>query len=95
MIACADPGLSHAAEIIAPALSALVFAYVAVINRKVNASALATEAVHAEVKTMNAQTIGELIDAAETRRIDEIEPDDRTRAEAQHLGAVPMPPAEE
>lgn len=45
--------------------------------------------VHTEVKTMNGLRMGELADAAETRRVDAIPPGERTDAEAAHVLAVP------
>lgn len=50
-------------------------------NRKV-------EAVHKEVKTMNAQTIGELVDNTETRRVEDIPMEDRTWKERDHMHSV-------
>lgn len=38
-----------------------------------------------EVKTINSQTIAQLADADETRRIDKIPKKDRTRLEKSHL----------
>jgi hypothetical protein len=45
--------------------------------------------VKTEVKTANAQTIAQLADAAETRRVDEIEPNLRTPQERNHIHDVP------
>jgi hypothetical protein len=42
-------------------------------------------AVKEEVKTMNSQTIAELADASETRRIGKIPKMDRTKLEKSHI----------
>ena len=46
-------------------------------------------AVHEEVKTINGLALGQLADAAETRRIERIEPAARTSAEDHHVAVVP------
>jgi len=45
--------------------------------------------VHAEVKTANALKLGEMADATETRRVEEIPEKDRTEAEQAHFDLVP------
>jgi hypothetical protein len=74
---------------------------------RIKANSVTTEATHdiavaakaitadtnREVKTMNAQTLGELADAGESRRVAELDPADRTSAEADHLRSIPIPPA--
>lgn len=49
----------------------------------------AIEVVHNDVKTANALSMGQLADAAETRRVDDIPAANRTAAEQGHLDAVP------
>jgi len=46
--------------------------------------------VKAEVKTANALKLGELADAAETRRVDDIPVAERTEAEQIHIDLIPM-----
>ena len=41
--------------------------------------------IHQEVRTMNELTLGQLGEAVETRRIEEIRPADRTAQEDRHL----------
>jgi hypothetical protein len=41
-----------------------------------------------EVKTGNSQTLAQLADARETRRIDDIQPDDRTDLENAHITEI-------
>jgi hypothetical protein len=48
------------------------------------------EQVHQEVKTGNALKLGQLADATETRRIEDIEPSDRTEGERDHMRTVPL-----
>lgn len=57
-------------------------------NRKVDAVGVAVEAVHKEVKTINAQSIAQLADATETRRIAEVQIEDRTELEKSHMRSV-------
>jgi hypothetical protein len=45
--------------------------------------------VQTAVDTGNSQTLGQLGDAAETRRVGEIPVADRTAQEAQHIAAMP------
>jgi hypothetical protein len=47
-----------------------------------------TTAVHDEVKTINAQSIAQLADATETRRIEEIPVIDRSKMERSHMRSV-------
>ncbi len=47
------------------------------------------------VKTGNAQTLAQLADAIESRRIGMIPPGERTAQERDHIGALPEPPTEE
>lgn len=67
----------------APALLATLALMVMIVrvNRTVNL-------VHHEVKTMNAQSIAEIADADETRRIEAIPLDDRTKIERSHMRSV-------
>jgi hypothetical protein len=52
----------------------------------------AIKQVHEEVKTANALKLGELADATETRRVQNIPHEDRTQAEQEHIDAVPPKP---
>lgn len=47
--------------------------------------------VHEEVVTGNALKVGASVDAAETRRVEEIPHDERTVAEQHHLDTAPPP----
>ena len=71
-------------------IAALSSAVVAVIT------VLRVGAVKNEVKTMNELTLGQLGEATETRRIDEIPADERTARESRHVAMtkddVPRPP---
>lgn len=49
----------------------------------------AVEQVHQEVKTNNALKLGELADDAESRRVGQIDPADRTPAETLHIATIP------
>lgn len=51
-----------------------------------------TGRIHQEVKTMNELTIGQLGEANETRRIEQIPPGDRTAREDRHMHTVPEQP---
>jgi len=46
------------------------------------------EQIHAELRTMNDLTVGQMADAAETRRIESIPVEDRTSGEQEHLDAM-------
>ena len=46
------------------------------------------EVVDAKVSTKNAMSLGDLADATETRRIQDIDPVDRTRGETEHMHDV-------
>ena len=61
-------------------------------ERALHAEVLAT---HAEVRTGNAQTAGQLLDAAESRRVEDIPAAARTDQESEHLAANPVPPGPE
>ena len=50
------------------------------------------DAVHHEVKTFNELTLGQLGERTETRRINEIEPIDRTNQEDRHLAMDTLDP---
>lgn len=63
-----------------------VFAGMAAIRVK-RVDAVASK-IHEEVRTINGMALGQLADAAETRRIDHIDPPDRTRGEADHMATV-------
>lgn len=56
-----------------------------------------TGAVQREVQTFNGRTMAQLADAAETRRVYNIHPDDRTEADQEHIHVVPaeLTPSEE
>lgn len=82
MIACSDATLTHTAEILAPGIAALAVAYAEILRRKV-------ASVAAAVETRNKLSLGELADAAETRRIEEKPAEEVTVAEAAHVDAVP------
>lgn len=47
-----------------------------------------TDAVKREVTTGNAQTMAQLADKAETRRIDAVPPGDQTDADRDHLASL-------
>lgn len=49
----------------------------------------AVAAVQASVDTVNSQTAGQLLDAAETRAVAAIPPAERTATEAAHIAEVP------
>jgi hypothetical protein len=51
--------------------------------------------VASDVKTMNALSMGQLADAAETRRIMRVPAEQRTTGELEHLVAVPPTPTSE
>ena len=57
-------------------------------GRKSDSIHTGVEAVKREVTTMNAQTLAQLSDANETRRIDKIPVGERTMGEKHHLVAV-------
>ena len=59
--------------------------------RRAGVAATTVTAVHQEVKTINGLALGQLADAAETRRIEKKVPDERTTAETAHIAAVPPP----
>lgn len=48
--------------------------------------------VQTEVKTLNGLALGQLADAAETRRIEAKPAADVTAAEAEHVALIPLPP---
>lgn len=48
----------------------------------------ATAAVHKEVKTINDQSLAQLADAGETRRVTDIPESDRTTGERHHMESV-------
>lgn len=48
--------------------------------------------IHNEVKTMNELTLGQLGERRETRRIDAVDPDDRTAQERRHLAMAELDP---
>lgn len=62
----------------------------AIDRRQVNADDLHArlEAIHEELRTLNGQTIGQMADADEGRRIEAIPEVDRTESEAKHLGDI-------
>lgn len=70
---------------IAPILTALATLIIA-IGTVMNGRRI--KEVKHEVKTGNSQTLAQLADAVETRRIDIIPPDDRTRLEQSHISEV-------
>jgi hypothetical protein len=62
---------------------------------KATAAHTAIREVAGDVKTMNALSMGQLADAAETRRIMRVPASERTAAELEHLAAVPPKPTGE
>lgn len=58
---------------------------VEVVDHKVDDVGTAVGEVHEEVKTANSQSIAQLADAVETRRIEKLSPKDRTNLEKSHL----------
>jgi len=65
------------------AIATLVTALTAFVSVVVNSRRI--KDVKNEVKTGNSQTIAQLTDAVETRRIDKIPPKKRTRLEKSHV----------
>lgn len=55
-------------------------------------AALRIQNVHHEVKTMNELTLGQLGERRETRRIENVEPDDRTAQERRHMAMAELDP---
>jgi hypothetical protein len=47
--------------------------------------------VKAELVTLNGLTVGQMTDLGETRRIDNIPVDERTKMETRHIAIVPIP----
>jgi len=70
-----------------------IFAGLAKLKGNENARAIAdntakTTQIHEEVRTMNELSIGQLGEAAETRRISEIPKEDQTSREKRHVDAA-------
>lgn len=65
------------------AISALVTSGAVLISTMVNARRI--KDVKHEVKTGNSQTLAQLADAVETRRVDKIPQKNRTRTERSHI----------
>lgn len=59
-----------------------------VVDEKVEVVEHKVDDVHTEIKTGNSQTLAQLADAVETRRIDDIPAKDRTPLEKSHLTEV-------
>lgn len=102
MIAALTSGeiLTIIAAIVAGISSILGAIFAGLASLRIKAHAIVTDSTrliaadtNREVKTMNGQTIAELADASESRRIDEIRPAERTSAEDEHIATVPEPPA--
>jgi tRNA G18 (ribose-2'-O)-methylase SpoU len=65
-----------------------VVAAAAVADQRTNTTDSKIEAVHAEVKMANSQTLGDLTQDAETRRVLLKLPPDRTATEQAHIDAM-------
>jgi len=78
-------------RMIVATLTGVLLAYTAKIRGAVKRTETATTIIADDVATKNAQTIGALADAAESRRVDHIDAADRTDEESDHLAALPIP----
>jgi hypothetical protein len=93
------PNIVALVALFIPLLMVLAQSWIVYRNRAIGKDVAETKIkvveVADQVKTLNDLTVGQLADATESRRIKDIPKDDRTKAEASHLLAVPEPPSTE